>query len=284
MASFSEKTAELGNISGSFLEKVQAAGHLQTTIHGAPSASGLQFSLVNTTDAVSDAVNVLEGLPVAPPSLYVDLEGVDLSRHGTISILQIYVLPLRKTYLIDIFELRERAFNTTTVGGNTLKRILESASIPKVFFDVRNDSDALYSHYGINLAGVQDLQLMEFVTRGFRGRYVCGLAKCIEKDAPLTVAERNTWKAIKEKGLQLFAPERGGSYEVFNQRPLSQEILSYCLSDVEFLPRLWSLYNGRMNAELKNKVNRGAEERVALSQSPSYNGKGQHKALPPPGW
>ncbi|KAL4963974.1 uncharacterized protein BDV14DRAFT_201232 [Aspergillus stella-maris] len=37
-------------------------------------------------------------LPNTPPSLYVDVEGVNLSRHGTVSILQVYHLPQDKVY------------------------------------------------------------------------------------------------------------------------------------------------------------------------------------------
>lgn len=101
---------------------------------------------------------------------------------------------------------------------------------------MRNDSDALYSHFGIKLAGVQDLQLMELATRSFPRRRVNGLARCIENDAPMTAAERQRWKATKQKGVDLFAPERGGSYEVFNVRPLAEDIIQYCVEDVRLLP------------------------------------------------
>ena len=43
----------------------------------------------------------------------------------------------------------------------SLKAILESPKTPKVFFDVRMDSDALYALFGVKLAGIIDLQLME---------------------------------------------------------------------------------------------------------------------------
>lgn len=72
---------------------------------------------------------------------------------------------LGKTYLIDIYVLGARAFSTTDASGNSMKSVLESDSIPKVFFDVRNDSDALYHHFNISLAGVVDLQVMEYATR-----------------------------------------------------------------------------------------------------------------------
>ncbi|RYP84697.1 hypothetical protein DL769_001131 [Monosporascus sp. CRB-8-3] len=241
--------------------------------------------MIDTCEALSTMIDVLQGLPSSPPSLYVDLEGDSLSRHGSISLLQVYVMPRDHTYLVDIRTLGARAFSVPGAGGRTLKQILESPSIPKVFFDVRNDSDALYGHYGIDLSGVQDLQLMELATRPSAGRrLVSGLSKCIEKDAPLTAAERLAWKAAKEKGVRLFAPERGGSYRVFDERPLSEDIRLYCVQDVRFLPRLWSLYDARLTPLWRQKVRDASAERIALSQSAGFNGKGRHMALAPRGW
>ncbi|KAI9150362.1 Short-chain dehydrogenase/reductase SDR [Paramyrothecium foliicola] len=267
------KTADLANVTALLRE---------ATLESKPFQDGKPI-WVDTPAELSDAVDALDGHPAVPPPLFVDLEGVNLSRQGTISILQIYVLPIKTTYLIDIHILKDKAFATAGKNGKTLKHILESATIPKVFFDVRNDSDALYSHYHISLAGIQDLQLMELATRRYPRRFVSGLAKCIEKDAPLSVIEMAAWKTTKAEGVALFAPEKGGSYEVFNERPLSQKMLAYCVSDVLFLPRLWSLYQRKLTPALERKVIEGAKGRVALSQREDYNGKGRHMALPPPG-
>ena len=157
-------------------------------------------------------------------------------------------------------------------------------NIPEVFFDVRNDSDALFSHFRISLAGVHDIQLMELATRTFSRRCVNGLSKCIERDISLTVSEREAWNKTKEKGLDLFAPERGGSYEVFNARPLSEGVMLYCIQDVHFMPKLWRHYNYKMTARWAVKVQQATRERVALSQTATYNGKGRHMALGPVGW
>jgi len=73
------------------------------------------------------------------------LEGIALGRHGSISILSLYIAPTKKIYLIDIHSLREAAISTTTNSGTSLKTVLESSAIPKVVFDIRNDSDALFS-------------------------------------------------------------------------------------------------------------------------------------------
>ena len=237
-------------------------------------------------DNVDDIITVIENLmsqQQQPPSLYFDLEGVNLSRQGSISILQIYVAPQKRTYLVDICKLGSDAFDTIDEHGRTLRFILESPSIAKVFFDVRNDSDALFSHFKISLAGIVDLQVMEYATRAFKKQFVNGLAKCIERDLNLSYTEHTECQRVKEAGLKLFAPERGGSYEVFNKRPLSTEIGLYCVQDVKWLPALYETYQQKLRRSpiMVARVAQATLARVKESQSPSYNGHGKHKALGP---
>jgi exonuclease 3'-5' domain-containing protein 1 len=246
---------------------------------------GSSYTVVDCDSALSDMIDTLADLPVTPPSIYADLEGINLSRQGTISILQLYVLPEDHTYLVDVHQLRHAAFSTTGKhSGLCLKAILEAEDIPKVFFDVRNDSDALFHHFQISLSGVHDIQLMEVATRTFNRRCVNGLQRCIDNDAVMTAAERSAWKAAKDEGLKLFAPVRGGRYEVFNDRPLAKEIIQYCVQDVQFLPQLWSHYKNRLSASWETKVREETKERVSSSQSKHYNGHGKHKAMAPKGW
>lgn len=253
--------------------------------NGVQSNDDSSVVLVDTECGVEDLVASLQGLPTDPPSLYVDLEGVNLGRCGSISFLQIHMLPCDKTYLIDICTLEEKAFTHASSSNNrTLRQILESPTIPKVFFDVRNDSDALFSHYRVNLAGVQDLQLMEVATRNYSKRLLCGLKKAIEKDASLGFAERQAWMTTKEKGLKLFAPERGGSYEIFNARPIQKEIIQYFVEDVRLLPKLWRYYDRNLTASWRGKVEEESTKRIEQAKSPHYSGKGRHMALAPTGW
>ncbi|KAK3169722.1 hypothetical protein OEA41_009106 [Lepraria neglecta] len=238
-------------------------------------------SIIDSPAAIASLLDTLAALPTSPPSLYLDLEGTNLSRHGSISIIELFVLPQNHVYLVDIHILGEKAFSTQSSDGRTLKAILESSDIPKAFFDVRNDSDALYSHFNISLAGVQDIQLFENAARPFNRRCVNGLAKCIEKDATMTYSERSNWKIVKEQGRKLFAPELGGSYEVFNIRPMPEEITKYCVQDVLFLPGLWSTYSAKVSAAWADKVRLATLARVSLSQTANYNGQGRHMALGP---
>jgi exonuclease 3'-5' domain-containing protein 1 len=186
--------------------------------------------------------------------------------------------------LIDIHTLGDKAFSTAGASGQTLKGVLESDSIPKVFFGIRNDSDALFGHFRINLAGIHDIQLMELPTRTFSRRFIKGLAKSIERDISLSESERGRWKETKEKGLILFTPERGGSYEVFTIRTMSEEIKLYYIQDVHFIPQLWQRYNSKMAMAWARKLRQATRELVVLSQTARYNGKGKHMALGPLDW
>lgn len=245
----------------------------------------MDVTIINTKTSISNLIDKLNASPTIPPSLYIDIEGINLSRSGSISLIQIYNHPSKHTYLIDIHVLRHLAF--TTPGKKrrkkTLKTILESPIVPKVFFDVRNDSDALYSHYGISLQGVIDIQLMELASRTYprSKQFLNGLQYCIEQHASITPSERKTWSTMKENGKRLFAPEKGGNFEVFNERPLREQIVEYCVQDVVLLPDLYEVYAGKLTRMWKTKVEIETLRRVKESQGVGYQANGDDKRLGP---
>jgi exonuclease 3'-5' domain-containing protein 1 len=239
------------------------------------------YELIDTVEAIRTVIENLIDQPTAPPSLYIDLEGVNLSRQGSISILQIYIALQNKSYLINIYILGSKVFNTASKLDHTLKSVLQSESIPKVFFDVRNNSDTLFSHFQISLAGIVDLQVMEYTIRTFRKKFVNGLSKCMENDLDLLYRQKLECQRVKEEGVKLFAPEKGGTYEVFNKRPLSDAIGLYCVQDVQWLPVLYQTYLRKVSNTMSAKIARATLDRVKESQSPFYVGYSQHKALGP---
>ena len=122
----------------------------------------IKVYVIDTTKQIGDLVDqlVFYDTPPVPssPIIYIDLKGVDLCREGTISILTLLVnTGVPKVYLVDVHVLGAQAFNTTGVEKKTLKDILQDESILNVFYDVRNDSDALFAHFGVALRGVEDV-------------------------------------------------------------------------------------------------------------------------------
>ncbi len=198
----------------------------------------MAHTLIDKVPALATLLDSLSGLETSPPSLFVDLEGDNLSRHGTISIHQLLVHPESYVYLIDIYKLGANAFDTPSANRLTLRSVLESPTIAKGVFDVRSDSNALHSLFNVTLAGVDDLQLMELATRTFPKKYINRLKKYIERDSAITFSEKKKWMRTKDKGHHLFDPKAGGSYAVFNERPLSDMIQKYCIQDIIHLPGL----------------------------------------------
>ena len=241
----------------------------------------MKVTLVDSEPAVVYLIDCLDHLPTQPPSLYLDIEGVRLSRQGSISLIQLFVCPRQHIYLIDVFVLKEAAFSTANGLGTTFGSILESAQVPKVFFDVRHDSDALFAHFQISLECVHDLQLLELATCPYLRERVSGLGACIERDAQLPRKAVAVWKATKQKGLSRFSPEHGGSYEVFNSRPMPQDIVDYCTQDVAYLPTLWKVYNRRISPKWMKKVMHESRERIVASQQASYELTGRERILSP---
>ncbi|KAK0263115.1 hypothetical protein LTR35_017614 [Friedmanniomyces endolithicus] len=233
---------------------------------------------LDTTTKLEKFLSDLGNCDGQPPRLYVDLEGNNLSRNGTLSLVTILLEPEADVYLIDVTTLGRGAFTTAGIGGRTLQAVLESKDIIKVFFDIRNDSDALFGLYEIRVAGIEDLQLMELASRNFSKRHVNGLAKCIERESTIPFVERQRWQLVKDNGKHLFDPQRGGSYAVFDQRPLQKDIKEYCTQDVTFMPHLRDIYRRKLCDAWWRKIAVETNGRIQLSQSPSFRGKGQHMA------
>jgi exonuclease 3'-5' domain-containing protein 1 len=153
--------------------------------------AGNQTEIINTTEQIRNLVDwlIFRHAPPVPdsPTLYIDLEGIDICREGSISILTMLIdtgIPISRAYLIDVHTLGAEAFETAGAKRTTLKVIFQNEKIPKVFFDVRNDSDALFAHFGVALQGVEDVQLMESATRKTTAsmKFSSGLANCIESN------------------------------------------------------------------------------------------------------
>lgn len=240
-----------------------------------------EYTLIDTIDALSSLIPSLCDLSSSPPSLYLDLEGEELGKDGTIAIMQIYVLPLKHTYLIDVHVLGNAAFTTTStapVSTPSLKAILESPSIPKCLFDIRADSNALFFLYGVSMQGVHDIQLMELARRP--GIYVNGLTRCIESDAGLNSKAKEAFKRTKEEGAKLFMPFKGGSWAALCERPMKTQVREYCVHDVKYLPTLWQLYK-TTNNQWQRRIESATLDRIALSKDPKFSRNGRDMAKGP---
>ena len=250
--------------------------------------------VIDCVPTLQTLLDKLAGITLSPPlldapSLYFDIEGVQLGRHGSIAIITLFVLSDGSVYLIDVRALGSAAFSTKNRQEYSMKSILEFPGVPKVFFDVRNDSDALFNLYGISLAGVQDLQLMALAanTEGlYPSERVPSLARCIERDLPATAELKEDWLEIKKQTSRIFDPKKGGSYDIFNQRPINPQILTYCCHDVVHLPKLWSVYASKIcrpdgNGFWRHMVRKATVDRIELSQSEHYDGQAKDKVRGP---
>lgn len=189
----------------------------------------------------------------------VDLEGVDLGRHpGSVCVIQACGKSRPTVYLFDITTLGERAFEE---GG--LKEFFEAPEVRKVFFDVRSDTDALRHNHGVRVAGAYDLQVlyhMKFCHP--QEMYLKGLKVVLDAYGRTEIPseEKDRLKALKEVGKKLFTPERGGSYSVWEQRPLPEALERYCEADVQHLLWMKELWN---RDELQDHVLEATAKRIA---------------------
>lgn len=151
--------------------------HLQTLRPSLPRPK--MTTVISTEDSLRAFLSSFSVTPLPSTTLYLDLEGANLARDGTLSLITILCQPQNTVYLVDVATLGSRAFTTIVSlfpnSNLSLKSILEGSETLKCLWDVRNDADALFSLYGVKLANVLDIQLLENASRAGDKTFLRGL-------------------------------------------------------------------------------------------------------------
>ncbi|KAL8286992.1 hypothetical protein RQP46_003998 [Phenoliferia psychrophenolica] len=178
--------------------------------------------LVDTPSRLAACLAVL----ASSSELAVDCEGDDLCAKGTLSLIQLYQKESDIVWIVDVTVLKSAAFMPVSdVKLPSLKCILEDASVTKLFYDVRNDANALFHLHSISLRGIFDVQLHELAFRQSSSphRRTCGLLhglrKAIQQHLPGDVGTL----ATKDSASRLFA--RG--WHILDERPLAAAVIKW---------------------------------------------------------
>lgn len=105
----------------------------------------MAYTLIDTEELLHVTLSKILSCLSSETVLYLDSEGHKLGRFGTLDLLQLHISSLQVIVVIDVFTLRKKAF-ITDVNGFSMKFTLEFETIVKVFFDIHNDSDALFNY------------------------------------------------------------------------------------------------------------------------------------------
>jgi len=202
----------------------------------------------------------------------IDFEGVDLCRSGELCIMQLS--DGKSTWLIDVTTLGEGAF-----GDGGLRDLLQNPEVLKVGYDGRADNDALYNLHASKLVGFYDVQIASCNRQDAeecrRDRFVHGLVRAIGRFLKDDPERAETLRKTKEMGLALFAPEKGGSYEVWKERPLKKSLVEYAAADVALLLEMKRAWIG--HSSMRDNLASAAVRinKAAMGPMPA---KGRHMA------
>lgn len=179
-------------------------------------------TLVNTAEALQDACKSLRG----KTPIVIDLEGSNLGRGGSVTMLQIASSP-EQVYCFDVMQMGDFAFQM-------LKPLLEDANILKLCFDCRCDADALLHLHGIYLRGIYDLQILfTLLFQAGNDPYLKGLYHALQMPNIIEMEIRDDVLLRKRQCKRMMQTAHGRL--LFLQRPVPTFVLEYCALDVVFL-------------------------------------------------
>jgi len=207
-------------------------------------------------------------------SLAVDFEGVKLCRDGPLCLVQLTCSDDPSlVYVLDVHMLGKRSLTMQTPNGVSIKTLFEDETVKKVWFDPRNDIDALWHQFGIMPRGVYDLQLAEVADRRNRGlnvHFVQGLQKCLTQCPALNPEQKVFAERINTLGRSLYEPRDGGNYEIFQQRPLNPVILVYAAHDSRYMLSLYDQYLQCLDQNWVRRVLQAGEQRCRWCLNREY--------------
>lgn len=222
-----------------------------------------------TATLISTPEELQELLDHIPPrcTIYLDVEEDNDSRHGHISLITILVHQLQEINIIDVLSLRELTFSTVSESGTTLQSVLEDRTITKCLWDVRNAAHALWTHFGVDLAGVIDVQLLENASRhtGTDKEFLCERDRAVRVDlSPVVRLTSVRPDRYGSKASHKYSAHRGAA------ETLESESLLSCARGVLHLRGLRDVYMRRISIAWLAKVRDESARRVYEAQSQDY--------------
>jgi exonuclease 3'-5' domain-containing protein 1 len=237
------------------------------------------YTLCDTTASIHALLDILA--QAQTKQIYLDFEGVNLCKSGKMCIGQLLLHGSPHVYLLDITILGPLVFSTQK-DGQSLSSIFRNTEWKKVMFDPKNDIDAMFHQFGVMPVNVICLQLADIARDRMNGEYrrLCnGLGKVLGMVLPYSTA--SGLKRIKEAGKKLFAPECGGSYAVFEERPLKPDLVAYCVGDVRCLETLYEKLVGPLSLVWMDWLSKESFKRTQACLKPGYSPKDRNHCLAP---
>jgi exonuclease 3'-5' domain-containing protein 1 len=236
-------------------------------------------------------LKTIQDLPESDRILFVDFEGIDLSRTGVLCCGQLLCKNSNLIFILDniafpgIYNhtIMKTAADAAEFQAFSLKTCFDSEQYRQVLFDPRSDADALYAQHGVYLRNAICLQLSEVAKDRSDGKYralVNGLARVLGTCLP-TYEQRQYATKVKESGRRLFAPECGGSYEVFRNRPIDRRMIDYMCLDIVHFQYLYEKLFMSLSTKWTAWVIKHSIARVDECKAPRAAKKGRHRAVAP---
>ena len=230
------------------------------------------YVYIDTEEGMTKAI---EELSVVSTVAF-DTEGVNLGRNGALTIAVFRAIKGNLTYVVDVKSLGgDRVFGSVTLpidvataanpkkncdlavtvatvsvkphnselrgggtnGMSTFRAMLEDASITKIMFDCRRDSEALFHQFGVTLRGVLDLQVLEQAVRIQHGEAPPESCPYVKKQKSPYV---RSMKHIAEKYTNI-KKSSITTHCLWNTRPLSKIMIEYAANDVRVIKKIYDV-------------------------------------------
>jgi len=172
------------------------------------------------------------------PILGFDMEGKNLGRNASVSLVQIAVSPTL-VYIFDVLALGASLF-----GPKTLLPILTDPCVLKLCYDCRCDCETLYHQFAVQPYGFYDLQIVyTYLFQNKGDPYLKGYHKALQMPGILNPSLHEEALDLQSKIAFKKQWKNADMGNVMFERPLYEALVNYCAIDVVYLFKMFEAWH-----------------------------------------
>ncbi|RWS15893.1 uncharacterized protein B4U79_13265 [Dinothrombium tinctorium] len=228
--------------------------------------SSIETLILQQTQVVSklkECEEIVSSITKNKSVIAVDCEGVNLNASGTLTLLQVAVMPSDKSSSANVY-IFDLLLNPDFVS-KSLKQLLESDDIIKVMHDCRVASSVLFFQYGIQLRNVFDTQVAHSVLQQQNYCNPTYKAKLVSLDSLCETYAGFTRNLRKDFLKKIYKRDQ----KFWNHRPLTEEMICFAAHDVfSLIPTIYLTMKNAVKEEYLPLLKQLNEEAILAKIKP----------------
>jgi hypothetical protein len=226
-------------------------------------------NLVDNEAGVARLMDFLASCTSPSKLIFIDTKGATMGDGGDVLVMCLLVPSSPRVNLIDFHVLKDKALDTKSSTGSSLRDVLQSERYSKVFFDVRDAANVLFERFQVQLRNVWDLQVFQLAANSTPGGAVKTFFECIAESSVIEASEKRRADKMRREETSAAEVTPGDNPDELCRRPIAERLIETFIAPVSLYPKLLLEYGSKLSIDNAKGAFLESARRAAAISKPS---------------